>query len=77
MDRTPSARRNDADRDEADRNAESGRISRSGTEAGISIGSESTSGGADPIEPGVHEQPTDPPHTTGGDSKQKPARRRE
>ena len=31
---------------------ESGRISRSGTQAGISIGSESTSGGKDPIPPG-------------------------
>ena len=34
---------------------ESGRISRSGTEAGISVGTESTSGGKDPIPPeGVH-----------------------
>ena len=31
---------------------ESGRISRSGTEAGISVGNESTSGGEGPIEPG-------------------------
>lgn len=31
---------------------ESGRISRSGTEAGISIGNESTSGGEGPIPPG-------------------------
>jgi len=43
---------------DADRSTESGRISRSGTEAGISIGSESTSGGQDPIEPGEHVQPT-------------------
>ena len=34
---------------------ESGRISRSGTQAGISVGTESTSGGEDPIPPeGVH-----------------------
>ena len=31
---------------------ESGRISRSGTSAGISVANESTSGGADPIPPG-------------------------
>lgn len=31
---------------------ESGRISRSGTGAGISVGSESQSGGSDPIPPG-------------------------
>jgi hypothetical protein len=36
----------------ADPNNESGRISRSGTSAGISIGSESTSGGKGPIPPG-------------------------
>ena len=35
-----------------DPNNESGRISRSGTGAGISVGSESTSGGSDPIPPG-------------------------
>ena len=42
----------------ADRNTESGRISRSGTETGISIDSESTSGGEGPIEPGEHGQPS-------------------
>lgn len=52
MDRKETARPADADRE-----TESGRISRSGTEAGISIGSESTSGGSDPIEPGVHKEP--------------------
>jgi len=31
---------------------ESGRISRSGTSAGISVANESTSGGSDPIPPG-------------------------
>jgi hypothetical protein len=35
-----------------DPNNESGRISRSGTSAGISVANESTSGGADPIPPG-------------------------
>jgi hypothetical protein len=38
--------------DNTDPRNESGRISRSGTSAGISIGSESTSGGEDPIPPG-------------------------
>ena len=55
MDRRQPARPADADRE-----TESGRISRSGTEAGISIGSESTSGGSDPIEPGVHVEPATP-----------------
>lgn len=31
---------------------ESGRLSRSGTSAGISVGTESSSGGSDPIPPG-------------------------
>ncbi|MGA3397889.1 MAG: hypothetical protein ABSC95_01615 [Acetobacteraceae bacterium] len=37
--------------DNNDPKNESGRISRSGTSAGISVGNESTSGGADPIPP--------------------------
>ncbi|HEY1933141.1 MAG TPA: hypothetical protein VGG99_14095 [Acetobacteraceae bacterium] len=55
MERSQPTRPSDADRD-----TEAGRISRSGTEAGISIGSESTSGGSDPIEPGRHVQPEKP-----------------
>ncbi len=38
--------------DNSDPNNESGRISRSGTSAGISVGNESSSGGSDPIPPG-------------------------
>ena len=38
--------------DNKDPNNESGRISRSGTSAGISVANESTSGGSDPIPPG-------------------------
>jgi len=38
--------------DNDDPNNESGRVSRSGTGAGISIANESESGGADPIPPG-------------------------
>jgi hypothetical protein len=38
-----------------DPNNESGRISRSGTSAGISVANESTSGGSDPIPPGGDE----------------------
>ncbi len=39
----------------ADSDNESGRISRSGTDTGISVGNESTSGGHDPIPPGGDE----------------------
>lgn len=42
--------------DNSDPNNESGRISRSGTSAGISVGNESSSGGADPIPPGGDEK---------------------
>jgi hypothetical protein len=38
--------------DNDDPENESGRISRSGTSAGISVGNESSSGGADPVPPG-------------------------
>jgi len=38
--------------DNNDPKNESGRISRSGTSAGISVGNESSSGGAGPIPPG-------------------------
>ncbi|HUN40464.1 MAG TPA: hypothetical protein VMU81_09255 [Acetobacteraceae bacterium] len=38
--------------DNQDPNNESGRISRTGTSAGISIGNDSSSGGADPVPPG-------------------------
>jgi hypothetical protein len=38
--------------DNDDPNNESGRISRSGTSAGISVANESSSGGSDPIQPG-------------------------
>jgi hypothetical protein len=41
--------------DNKDSNNESGRISRSGTSAGISVGTDSSSGGADPIPPGGDE----------------------
>lgn len=51
-------RKQSPQRSDADHSTESGRISRSGTESGISIGSESTSGGQDPIEPGEHVQPS-------------------
>ena len=52
------AKQQPAHRDHAERDARSGRISRSGTDSGISVGSESTSGGQDPIEPGEHVQPS-------------------
>jgi len=38
--------------DNSDPNNESGRVSRSGTSAGISVDNESSSGGAGPIPPG-------------------------
>ena len=38
--------------DNRDPKNESGRVSRSGTSAGISVANESSSGGADPIPPG-------------------------
>ncbi|HTW73161.1 MAG TPA: hypothetical protein VME47_25010 [Acetobacteraceae bacterium] len=41
--------------DNKDPKNESGRISRSGTSAGISVGNESSSGGADSIPPGGDE----------------------
>jgi hypothetical protein len=41
--------------DNKDSKNESGRVSRSGTSAGISVGNESSSGGSDPVPPGGDE----------------------
>jgi hypothetical protein len=55
--------------DNSDPKNESGRISRSGTSAGISVANESTSGGSDPIPPeGGAAQPRN--DKAGGKSKE-------